>query len=121
MWLGTLSVAVVLLLCAIVLLLREVFRRDHKRVVPHAKIGTGVVDYDVIIVGGGPVGFALAGLLGQRNLSALVIEREAEICFYPRCACVLVLFLNQSCAEPEQSMAMSCVFSKLWELRMSCF
>jgi 3-(3-hydroxy-phenyl)propionate hydroxylase len=39
---------------------------------------------DVIICGLGPTGAVLANLLGQRNLSVLVIERETELYHAPR-------------------------------------
>lgn len=40
--------------------------------------------YDVAIVGYGPVGATLAGLLGQEGLSVLVLDREAGIYPLPR-------------------------------------
>ncbi|MGX1098674.1 bifunctional 3-(3-hydroxy-phenyl)propionate/3-hydroxycinnamic acid hydroxylase [Amorphus sp. MBR-141] len=41
---------------------------------------------DVIIVGFGPVGAALAGLLGRRGLSVAVIERDTNVFPHPRAA-----------------------------------
>lgn len=41
---------------------------------------------DVVIVGFGPVGAALAGLLGRRGLDVLVIEREIDVFPLPRAA-----------------------------------
>ncbi|MBK1780638.1 bifunctional 3-(3-hydroxy-phenyl)propionate/3-hydroxycinnamic acid hydroxylase [Advenella sp. WQ 585] len=40
--------------------------------------------YDVAIVGYGPVGATLAGLLGQEGLKVLVLDREADIYPLPR-------------------------------------
>ncbi|MEO7243075.1 MAG: bifunctional 3-(3-hydroxy-phenyl)propionate/3-hydroxycinnamic acid hydroxylase [Variovorax sp.] len=40
--------------------------------------------YDVAIVGCGPVGATLANLLGQRGLTVLVLDREADIYPLPR-------------------------------------
>ncbi len=37
-----------------------------------------VVDYDVIIVGAGPVGLLLGNLLGQRGIRTLLIEKKAS-------------------------------------------
>ena len=34
--------------------------------------------YKVVIVGGGPVGVALAVELGQREISSVVVERRSE-------------------------------------------
>ena len=42
--------------------------------VPHT-----AADYEVVIVGGGPVGLCLAMLLGQRNVRVCVIETETAI------------------------------------------
>ena len=42
------------------------------------------VDYDVAIVGGGPVGLALAGLLGQMGHSVGLFERFAQVYPLPR-------------------------------------
>src|SRR5258708_4934184 len=39
--------------------------------------------YDVVIVGGGPVGLAAAIELGRRQLSALLVEREDGMVRYP--------------------------------------
>ncbi len=43
-------------------------------------------DYDVLIAGGGPTGITLAALLAQRDVSVLVVEKEAEIYPLPRAA-----------------------------------
>ena len=40
--------------------------------------------YDVIIVGAGPCGVTAANFLGQKNISTLVIDREADIVTIPR-------------------------------------
>lgn len=45
---------------------------------------TPTIVHDVAIIGCGPVGATLACLLGQRGLSVLVLEREAEIYGLPR-------------------------------------
>ena len=44
------------------------------------------VQADVAVVGLGPVGALLAGLLGQRGLDVVVIEREADVFPLPRAA-----------------------------------
>jgi 3-(3-hydroxy-phenyl)propionate hydroxylase len=41
---------------------------------------------DVLVVGFGPVGAALAGLLGKRGLDVLVLERDYEVFALPRAA-----------------------------------
>lgn len=41
-------------------------------------------DYDIIIVGGGPVGLTLANLLGIRDLRILVVEKETQLPDQPR-------------------------------------
>src|SRR5579859_5863529 len=41
---------------------------------------------DVVIVGFGPVGAVLAGLLGRRGLEVVVIERELDVYALPRAA-----------------------------------
>ncbi|HUF97762.1 MAG TPA: FAD-dependent monooxygenase, partial [Ilumatobacter sp.] len=41
---------------------------------------------DVIVVGFGPVGGALAGLLGRRGVNVLVIDRELDVFSLPRAA-----------------------------------
>lgn len=41
---------------------------------------------DVLVVGFGPVGAALAGLLGQRGIDVLVLERDFEVFPLPRAA-----------------------------------
>lgn len=41
---------------------------------------------DVAIVGAGPVGCALAGLLGRRGLSVVIVERETDVFPHPRAA-----------------------------------
>jgi 3-(3-hydroxy-phenyl)propionate hydroxylase len=41
---------------------------------------------DVLVVGFGPVGAALAGLLGQRGLDVLVVERDRAVFALPRAA-----------------------------------
>jgi 3-(3-hydroxy-phenyl)propionate hydroxylase len=43
-------------------------------------------DADVLIVGAGPVGGALAGLLGRRGISVIVVERETDFYRLPRAA-----------------------------------
>ena len=48
---------------------------------PHEPVAT---DYDVAIVGYGPVGATLANLLAGRGVRVLVIEREAEVYRMPR-------------------------------------
>jgi 2-polyprenyl-6-methoxyphenol hydroxylase-like FAD-dependent oxidoreductase len=40
--------------------------------------------YQVVIVGGGPVGIALAVELGQRNVSCVVVERHVEVGRIPK-------------------------------------
>ena len=43
-----------------------------------------IIDYDIVIVGLGPVGGTLANLLGLNGLSVLVLEREASLYNLPR-------------------------------------
>ena len=45
-----------------------------------------VPDHDVIVVGFGPVGAVLAGLLARRGLDVLVVERDTDIFNLPRAA-----------------------------------
>jgi 3-(3-hydroxy-phenyl)propionate hydroxylase len=63
-------------------------------------------DIDVAIVGCGPVGAALANLLGLQGFSALVLEREAGIHCLPRAVHfddeVMRLFQTMSLAETVQ-------------------
>src|SRR5215470_2452270 len=49
-------------------------------------MGEPYVDADVVIVGLGPVGTALAGLLGKRNLGVIAIERDRDVFPLPRAA-----------------------------------
>lgn len=44
------------------------------------------MDADVIVIGLGPVGAALAGLLGKRGLSVIAVERDLEVFALPRAA-----------------------------------
>src|SRR5262245_33892402 len=39
---------------------------------------------DVLVVGAGPVGATAANLLGRRRIRAIVVERDTELCPYPR-------------------------------------
>jgi 3-(3-hydroxy-phenyl)propionate hydroxylase len=43
-------------------------------------------DVDVVVVGFGPVGAALAGLLGKRGIEVLVLERDRDVFALPRAA-----------------------------------
>src|SRR4051794_1216087 len=45
---------------------------------------TATPEYDIIIVGYGPVGATLAGLLGLRGIRTLVLEREDTVWPLPR-------------------------------------
>jgi len=47
-------------------------------------VSASVEDWDVIIVGGGPVGISTANLLGVYGVRTLVVERAEEILDYPR-------------------------------------
>jgi 3-(3-hydroxy-phenyl)propionate hydroxylase len=47
---------------------------------------TGPLDADVVVIGLGPVGTVLAGLLGRRGLSVVVLERTATVFPLPRAA-----------------------------------
>jgi 3-(3-hydroxy-phenyl)propionate hydroxylase len=51
-----------------------------------ALIGAARIEADVAIVGFGPVGATLAGLLGRRGLSVVVVERETGVFKLPRAA-----------------------------------
>lgn len=42
------------------------------------------LDYEVVIVGAGPVGVVAANLLGQQGIRTLIIDREADIVNIPR-------------------------------------
>ena len=42
------------------------------------------LDFDIIIVGFGPVGGTLANLLAMNNLSVLILEKEAGLYNLPR-------------------------------------
>jgi 3-(3-hydroxy-phenyl)propionate hydroxylase len=44
------------------------------------------VDADVVVVGLGPVGIALAGLLGKRGLEVIAIDRDRDVFPLPRAA-----------------------------------
>jgi 3-(3-hydroxy-phenyl)propionate hydroxylase len=41
-------------------------------------------NYDIIIIGAGPCGVTAANILGQKNISTLVIDKEADIVTIPR-------------------------------------
>ena len=43
-------------------------------------------DVDVVVVGFGPVGAAMAGLLGKRGIDVLVLERDYDVFALPRAA-----------------------------------
>ncbi|NUK82702.1 FAD-dependent monooxygenase, partial [Streptomyces lunaelactis] len=43
-------------------------------------------EYEVAIIGFGPVGVVLAGLLGRRGIRVLVVERSPEVYPLPRAA-----------------------------------
>jgi len=65
--------------------------------------------YDVVIVGCGPVGALLANLLGQANVSVLVLERDTEIHPLPRAVHfdgeVMRVFQATGLAQAVQSVA----------------
>lgn len=42
----------------------------------------------ILIVGGGPVGLCLAGLLAQQGIASVVIEQDAAYCTGSRAICV---------------------------------
>ncbi|MEW6735165.1 MAG: FAD-dependent monooxygenase, partial [Acidobacteriota bacterium] len=42
------------------------------------------IDYEVIIVGAGPVGVTAANLLGLYGIKTLILERENSFFTYPR-------------------------------------
>jgi 3-(3-hydroxy-phenyl)propionate hydroxylase len=46
----------------------------------------GTLEADVVVIGLGPVGTVLAGLLGRRGLSVTVLERSATVFSLPRAA-----------------------------------
>jgi 3-(3-hydroxy-phenyl)propionate hydroxylase len=70
---------------------------------------TGGADYDVLIVGAGPVGVALAVMLGQQGVRVLVAEKAMEIYPLPRAAHVdhEIVRLFQSMGLADQIMATS--------------
>ena len=41
-------------------------------------------DFDVVIVGAGPVGLTLANILGLRGITTLVVEERDTLIDYPR-------------------------------------
>jgi len=47
---------------------------------------TGTFDYDVVIVGLGPVGATLAALLGRENLRVLAVDKDTNVYPLPRAA-----------------------------------
>jgi 3-(3-hydroxy-phenyl)propionate hydroxylase len=49
-------------------------------------VQTTTTDADIIVVGLGPVGAAVAGLLGRRGLKVLVLERDTDVFSLPRAA-----------------------------------
>ncbi len=51
---------------------------------PHTVTGWPEADYDVIVVGCGPVGAAAANLLGVRGLRVLVLDKDIEPMLIPR-------------------------------------
>ncbi|QLL06831.1 bifunctional 3-(3-hydroxy-phenyl)propionate/3-hydroxycinnamic acid hydroxylase [Mycobacterium vicinigordonae] len=46
--------------------------------------GAGVEDFDVVVIGAGPVGLTLANILGLQGVRTLVVEERASLIDYPR-------------------------------------
>lgn len=45
---------------------------------------SGVIDFDVVVVGAGPVGLTLANILGLQGVRTLVVDERAALIDYPR-------------------------------------
>jgi hypothetical protein len=84
---GFLAVVLVLssiLLCLIGRSLKPSARSCSCAVVDAPQSIPSLLDADVLVVGGGPVGITMACLLGAKGIRTIVIERDDEICTFPR-------------------------------------
>jgi pyruvate/2-oxoglutarate dehydrogenase complex dihydrolipoamide dehydrogenase (E3) component len=56
-------------------------------------IGSRVMKYDVVVIGGGPGGLMAAKTAAENGLRVLLVERKKELCSINR-ACLQIFFLS---------------------------
>lgn len=80
--------------------------------------------YEVIIIGGGPVGMFLGLSLAQKNVGVLVLEAEQEIVQSPRALMLVCALIFLGCFDFGQMRSLrqekTLRVLKMWKDKLSC-